>query len=499
MKKTTLYFLLISIFHCILSVIYTSAYSYAVDDEAKIIYFFSKIISFGAIILLWQAIGLFLKAIFEGNKKIIDFGKYTLIYFIVNLILFLTFYPIPESHVDITGQYVKASHYFFDWWMYFVQNCICMIFYHLLPTFKGYIISSLMYYSLIFGYCIYSIKYNISEKYYKLMMIPFFLPMILLYNEIPRRNVLAGWLFIFVFIFLVVNRKKEHKNYYTAVFTGIVTALLTHFRYEFCILTIIVPIVVYIYKIFDKRRFFTFLTIFIITFTSIFLIQKDKIPNYQYERENLSFVVRTLTNGIDYKYSEKDLEILNKVLIKENNDNIYINEFAEKKDIEKAIIQIKKLMIKNFYYLVRENYKGYLNSLNNNDFMKIKSSKVKEYFPRPMDNYFENSFYTHNEKEKLTSKLIYFTDNFECNNALKFLYSMKINFLIVMIMFIMGLIMKKTIYTVFAVIWSLIILLILSVSFVSVFIYYYPFIQNTIIMFIVMITEMVEKRGKKEI
>ena len=126
----------------------------------------------------------------------------------------------------------------------------------------------------------------------------------------------------------------------------------------------------------------------------------------------------------------------------------------------------------------------------------LKPSLMKEYYPRPADNYFEKSFYSHYDKEKLLSKIIYLTDDYKISGFVKFFYSMKLNFIILFVLFIFGFLTKKIIYSIFSLIWAFIILIILSILYTKSFIYVYPFILNTWIMLFTFITDVCEEKNK---
>ena len=194
-----LFFIFPAIIHFIFVLFFTGKYSLNFSEEQKIIFFFTKIISFVLIIFLWQIIPFIYNSFKKKNMKNIEFIKYSFIYFFINILFLMIIYPTATNHIDIIREYNEIQQYKFDGWQHITTGIDFLVLYNIIPTLWGIIVGNIFIFSLIFSYCITNIKEKVSENFYKLLMLPFFIPMFIVFNQIPRRNILGCWLFLFIF------------------------------------------------------------------------------------------------------------------------------------------------------------------------------------------------------------------------------------------------------------------------------------------------------------
>lgn len=496
-----LFFIIPAIIHFCAVLFFTSKYDFNFSEEQKIIFFFTKIISFVLIIFLWQVIPFIYNSFTKKNIKAIEFIKYSFLYFFINILFLVIIYPTATNHIDIIREYNEIQQYKFDGWQHITTGIDFLVLYNIIPILWGIIVGNIFIFSLIFSYCITNIKEKISEKFYKLSMIPFFIPMFIVFNQIPRRNILGCWLFLFIFLYILFNKSSSSNKVFPSILFGILSGIFITSRFEFLPMLIFLPIIVLLFKLFTTKKYLLYLLSMIFSFTSIAYLQEKTVDNSTYQLDNLTFVYWNIkANNIEYKDLENDINTLKKVFPKLDESempNFGINN-PTKEDIKNTIICLKRMLIKNYMLLVSINKKKLNNKINSNDFLQIQHSKISDNYPIEEYNSLEKSYFEHSQKEKLTSVFLYGNYDYKSIKLFNPFYNLFLSYVFILLMIVIGFVKKKFIYPIFSFMWLIILSIIFSVGMFAQYIYFYAFLFNTWIMFFIFVAELFEDKFKNK-
>ncbi|MCD7780147.1 MAG: hypothetical protein LUH05_05695, partial [Candidatus Gastranaerophilales bacterium] len=157
----------------------------------------------------------------------------------------------------------------------------------------------------------------------------------------------------------------------------------------------------YFLKIFDKKRYFTFILSFLMLFSLLFMIiyyEKQKLGNDMvYELHNTSLLASHIPDYLNKITEEEKAVILN--IYSESNGILDYNDLSKKDNAKYATIIILKTVFKHSPYLIKEGFNRYKNynggaifQEDENLFFNYKykpiPTKIIDYLTLPSSNYF---------------------------------------------------------------------------------------------------------------
>ncbi len=442
------------------------------------------------IILLWQIIPTVYYAFKNNDKKIKNYILFAGIYFIINLIIMLLTYPAMSMNDGLASDYNFANNYSIYWSSCFAVNYLENVFHNIFPVYIGGSICIVILYSLGFSYIINKFR-EICPHSFWLLFIPFCFPCVLLLNGSLDRNYVIGNLMVFLMAYIFLNINKKNNNLIVCILLSILTGFISILRSEYIILILFIPLLLYLCKVLSKNKILILFVISCAFFSFNNWIQH--LPygySFDYELHNMSFVYKAYNENKYYdKDIEKNIDLLNKFYNYDGSAKYNFGKY-EIKEAKKCTFVLMKFALLNSKYFI----KHYIHvDLNYNIF----------YFPERIIRGLENPelmklndfFNPNNIKYKNTCYFLYgSTDN--CgdknielkNKFLKTIYNFQVCFGLLLMMFMYALLKRKTFFIFYFIIWSLVLLIILSFSYVRAWFYYYAFILNVWTFFFILLS-----------
>ena len=450
--------------------------------KLKIIYLLAKIFSSVLTIFLYQAVFRWIEELKNKNSIVIQYTKYASTYIIINLILMMIIFPAVSFFPDI--QTTISNINYVNPYILMPTYININLLYHIIPSLFGIVFLNLIIYSVIYAYVIYNSKKYISSKYYKLLYIPFFIPVFLAYNQIPRNLVIASWLFIFVFSYIYFNKEKKDDTLKLPIFFGFLAAYFVNFRAEFFPLLFLFPLLVFFYKIFTNKKFIIFLVSFILMHSSL---QNTFYAKDYYKMENYSFIFMTLSSDVS-RINQQDLAYIKKLFPNIDKSDITVTPI-DKKEYKNMILIAKKVLIKNYFYIASANLNSYYERMNDSDFLHLRPSLAKYYYP-DFSQLFNKLYPT---KEKIMSPILYGSTDYTVSKIYKIFYKMYFNFAVILCLLIGGICLRKGLYVFISLILSWICACVLAVGYVVPFIYFYVFMFCGYVFFFMFLADLFAK------
>ncbi len=284
------------------------------------IFIFVKIITLCLLILFYQLILIVIKGYRNNNQEIKGITKHFLIYFLLNLVILLLIFPgLHTQHSLEVSEF--TIRYDINPWFHCLTGLFQLLAYNCIPSLFGLSLCNIFTFSLIFASLLYLLEKEVFGKFTYIMYLPFILPVVLIINSYPFRGIYALWMFILLFslIFISYKTHKYISSYTIALIVASFSAMLSAIRSEYIILLILCPLMIYLLKIFDRKRFLTFLISFLLLFSGIFIVNKIYISircgNNNYEIHNLMFIYEKIlsNNKMSDKLTADDKLILSNI------------------------------------------------------------------------------------------------------------------------------------------------------------------------------------------
>ncbi len=483
--------LIFTVIHFCIVFFHTPEYSICDDITLKITFISIKVLSFFLIFVFWKLISEVIIAILTKNKTKIEFILFALLYFVINVIILKLTYPYFHT-MDraFTDTYYGMLNWNIYTWPSYFQSLFFILNYNIFPSFMGISIVNDLIYSLIFAFIITKTKQIYNNKLYLLLFIPFFIPMILGLNQSPQRFVISGWLLLFIFFFIFINRGKEINNIYTTIFLSVISIIAIILRHEYIFLLFLFPIVLIATKIFTRKNIIIYSIILFISFIGLYTLEKTNNDNY-YEVHNVTFIYDDYILNNSYNLDiENNKEILNKVYRESMKDgglpsSSFSYDMQDSNDVKTVCsVLIKYAIIKSPHFIRKNIAKitpyNYLNltvysgledliRTTANDNIEIPSPiKVQKAFPK-----------------KISYLLICF--NTKCSELgfANFIYCPQLSFFLLLCIFTGTFIRKNIFYTCFLIGWLSILFIILTFMYWNFPLYFWAFFINTRVFFFI--------------
>lgn len=488
--RINIFALILSFIHILIVNSFFISFPLYNDLTQKFIYLFLKIFSFVLIIFLYQALFRWIVELKNKNSEVIQYTKYASIGFLVNIIIMMLIFPAVSFFPDIQNTIIHINDV--NPYILIPTYININLLYNVIPSLFGIVILNQIIYSVIFAYVIYNSKKYISSKYYKLLYIPFFIPVFLAYNQIPRNLVIASWLFIFVFSYIYFNKEKMDDTLKSSIFFGLLAAYFVNFRAEFFPLIFLLPLLVFIYKMFTNRKFIIFLVSFILMHSSLTVVQNSFFPKDAYKLENFGFIFMTLSNDVS-RINQQDLTYIKKLFPNIDKSDVTVTPVDEK-EYKKLIFIAKKVLVKNYFYIASYNLNNYFANINNPDFLLLRPSLVENYYPDT----FQSSVKLYPTKEKIISPILYGSTDYKASKVYKIFYKMYFNYAIILCLLIGGIFLRKSIYIFISLLLSWICACVIAIGFVGPFIYFYVFLFCSYVFFFMFLADLFAKIKRKD-
>lgn len=501
-NRQQIIFFLIAIVHFVAVFMNTPSFNVCNFLEEKINFILIKSVSLILIISFWQFISWAFNAIRnrqieQGNCEKILFVKYFSIYFLLNLIVLVLTYPVQLYEQSYVNNIFALNNYYFDYHPNWLQSFNVHLGYHFIPNVIGVSIFNSILYSLVFAYCVLSVKKIVNNKLYYLIFIPFCFPYVFVFNQLPIRMVSCAWLFIFVVSFILFNKNKESSNLIKTLAFSILAGLLTAIRSEYIVLLVFIPIFVYFNKIFKLRNFLLFVFVLFLLFFICNFKQKEN-DSYHYELHNLSYVYDVyLQSDIEDKEIEESSYILKEIYKKsfEKSDlasTEFEYEMSNKENVITVIQVLLKFPLKHPLYFIKKNQ--YSMTTNDQDVFNIKLAERQSKSEPYLRSLLHETFLADYEFQHKTVCLL---TNLNIENKLsilmQYLYNPMLSLLLVVFSLFVGISKKQMFFVWNFVVWISILFLILIYMYWPVPHYYYAFVIDSWYAFMLSIISIFKK------
>ncbi len=454
----------------------------------KILYVLIKIISFIIIVILWQLIPIIYTGFKNNNYKIVNYTKHTLIYFSCSLVILILTYPllIPRmfiNTIEIPSTMLIIKHSFFEttWFINWLTGFIWSICYNIVPSIKFITIFCMFLYSLVFAYLLVGIKEHISEKYANLLYIPFCIPFVLMINHIAYKNLYSFYLFIFLLSFILFNQNAKIKKFLTVFIISIFSAMLVSIRAENMTIILLLPLMIYCFKIFSKQMFILFITLYFVFFGLIISVSKS-FDNDTYALHNLIFAYENYVNTNNYT-PDKETKIL---LSKAYNDvNSFKNNGVLKSDLnhednKKIMKYITLFIVKHFDFYLKNNIITSHKEINSENLLVPENNINLDDYP----------------KQKEIGNFLIFNPN--KYPLISIFYSPFVSFILLLILLTGGIITKKYFYVWFFAIETIVITFFYIYMPLYMYQYFLFLVFGTLIFSFVFLIELIELKSSSK-
>lgn len=503
-NKTNIFFIMVALVHYLFVYCLCPRYSVSFLPYQKLAFFITQILAFILILLFWINVPKIPVILKYGDENKKFFLKNLIFYFLINIIFLVIVYPSCTFDVDFLITFTDLFSYDFYYWIGHLININACVAYHIIPTIWGISVVNLFLYSLIFAYIITNVKKRFSNKLFWLLYFIFCSPIVLIFSQNVIRLILCSWMFIFLTAFIIFNTNKKINNMIIPILLGIYTGELLSARFEFLPLFILIPLAVYLFKVFNMKQFIIYIFFIILMASFSFHIDVHNQYNnqfYNYYTHNNSFLIKKyLQIEKDEKEKEASINNLEKIYIniKTNPDKIYespVNEISEEriKLLQTEIFKIYKKYYKNII-IMNANAMNYCHP-----FEGIIFASFPQVWPEgliiPKD-----IIITEKRRKELNNifcKLTYNFDDNNLSNKIKHqIYNIKICIVLLLLVFLGGLFKKRYIHSYFSLIWILnVLILLLTIPFIR-YQYFYGFIFNSYFLFSLYIIDVFSKRQK---
>ncbi|MBQ9246221.1 hypothetical protein IJ182_08145 [bacterium] len=257
-----------------------------------------------------------------------------------------------------------------------------------------------------------------------------------------------------------------------ALFLGIISGIYINFRTEFLPLAIYIPFMIFMLKIFSNSKYKLYLLTFILTFSSIFAFQAINV-NQKYELHNLSFIYTKIKiNKINYPIIDKYEPLIIKVFGQFYETGFEFDKLdtsnKENNNIVKKVLM--KAMIDNAPFLIKKNLNLYING------PTIIILPTQHEVPEKLMKKLKIKILNKTIRNKVIEYFIYF-HKYKHNNVK--IYNPLINFSILGLLTIIGIIRKKYFYVWYSLSWTIVISVLLLTIPWNNYMYLWGFFFNT--------------------
>lgn len=454
----------------------------------KSVYISASITGFIILTIFYQLILCTIKAFIEKNKSAVDFTKYTVFYFLLSLIFFVLTKPYSLSFHDCYYIIPYTDFYSVNWFQNLIANMLFIFPKYFYPSVFSTSIFCSFIYSLIFGYCSFNLK-NKFPRLHFLAIIFFCLPMLLLFSLVQYTQVFASYLLCFILFYIYFNEDKNNKSLSTAILFGFVSAILIFIRLENISLIIILPLIVYLMKIFNKSSFIVYCLSVVMVFTPLFIVQKYNI-NMNYELHNLSFIFDSYKRAnmplTEYNNNKKIFQTVFPLIKETRNRDVFGQKIVtnDAKAARKARHLMFIMILKHPVKLIKYNIIKINEQIKHNDYLNVKLSTSR--YDGDKTNYWMENIKYLKFKNKFISLCIYLNPNFKSTVINKKLYN-PVNYTIfIFLCFLYGIIRRNKYFVLTSLFLTFIMVQMLLLMPIFQFFYFYPVIFTSPLLFLLM-------------
>ncbi|MCD7781048.1 MAG: hypothetical protein LUH05_10315, partial [Candidatus Gastranaerophilales bacterium] len=373
--------------------------------------------------------------------------------------------------------------------------------YNVYPSLFGISLCHIFVFSLVSAYIIYKLKmsYNYEEggkKYVYIMYGIFFIPSIMMLNSNPYKQTYSFWILLWIFTILLsaYKTKKDINSNVISISLAVLCSILISIRFECLILIIILPAMIYFLKIFDKKRFFVFLSAFLLLFSGLYCIE-IKWGCKIYVLHNLLFVYDKLLNPSAHminQLTDDDKLVIKKVYPEfETKTFSTVIDISDINNVKRVKNILEKHLILNGFNLFRYNlYSYHYNIFKQNNYIILCFFSYNKFYSEKFEKKFK--FINLDLRNKILSNTMISTKYSSAQIYLKTIGNPCCYYLILFLILAVGIKYKKLFY-----IWvSLTLILIFSLLMVIApwpgMLYVIPYYMCAYWMFIIFVLDTVQ-------
>lgn len=316
MKKYLIF--IIALFHS-LATFFTDRYIFDFNNINIFNYVVCKILMIFVLILFWYNINKYIKK--ENQLRM--YAKHFLAYFIPMGLLLLITWPGFWYGSDVYNFFSVNKTADFLYYLSYFTSVFNIVSYMIFPVPSAPIIMQIILMSITMSYILTNAYYMFNKhKLTYILLIPFFLPIIIIYTLYPNRPIIYGILYLLLISFLFFdfyNKKELSLKKLTIIL--FLTAILSTFRSEGIYLVLFVPILL---SIVYRKKVKTFVIYLCLTILLTFILSipqnmdNNKKSKLEQLKRNLPSVVNPLaylvTQNLNGDNIEEDLINIDKVL-----------------------------------------------------------------------------------------------------------------------------------------------------------------------------------------
>lgn len=456
------------------------------NSTQKTLYISSSILGFIILVLFYQLFPFAIKAFLEKNQKNIDFTKYTLFYFSLSILFFILTKPFSLSFHDCYYIIPDTDSYSINWFQNLISNILFSISKTLYPSVFSVSILCSFVYSLIFAYLGSNLKKECPFFFY----FPLFflcLPNMLLFSLVQYSQVFVSYLLCFVLLYIFFNKDKFNNSILKGFLLGFLSAIIIFMRIENIFMLVVLPLIIYFMKIFNKKSFITYILSIILFFTPLFVIQKQH-ENIYYELHNLAFTFYYyIQNNKPMPELEQNKELFYSVfpLLVNNSISIFLGDkiVTENFDNAKKVMNLMLLMtLKNSMGIAKHNIDKIFERNKHNDFLSLKL--INRHYDNDRTKYWMENITNQEQKNKFISYSVYGNSSFETSKIAQIVYN-PINYCaLIFLTIIFGIFQRKKYFILSSVLLLIIFIQMLILMPIVQFFYFYPIIIIAPLLFI---------------
>lgn len=373
MKMKVIFSSLLSLAYCIFilpineTVVFTSPY----DKKHIYLAYCLKIVF--AVLLFSSTFFIlnFVEKIKKHNKFYLSWLKYSAIYLMIMLLIFLLIYP---GHFvwDEFNVLDNVKIYSAESWQHYFTNIYYTMCLYLIPTAATIVLVQIIVISLIIGYAIARTKRYVGSKHYSTIMFILFLsPPIILNNFYPLRLTLYSYLELLLVINMIciyLDHFKVKNKYFSYILNSTLITILAFWRSEGLYYLLMIPVLIIILQLINRTNSKSFKPYLAVLLSSLVVLSSFIVSHHtKDERYELTTMINPLSVMLQKPLSgdkiNQRLASMNRVvditLVKNNPSHDEVPSFwggAVRNNYKQYYYDFKK----DYFYIVLHNPNSFI-------------------------------------------------------------------------------------------------------------------------------------------
>lgn len=211
-------------------------------------YYLMKVISCGALLIFWQAVGWWAKQIKSNSSFHLAYLRHFSFYFTVMFVFLIIVWPgVWRSDDIVILEYARNLQ--LEYWQHFLTTVFDIFALMILPFPGGVVITQLFIISLIVAYILTRTEMLLldNKKISYFLYIPFLSPVIIDANLFPLRLSLYSFILLFtLFQMILIYLSRREIRWGDVIFFSCLISILSVWRSEAIFYTVLGPLVLYL-------------------------------------------------------------------------------------------------------------------------------------------------------------------------------------------------------------------------------------------------------------